>query len=62
MGVVNKMDEFSENHAQTSAERVQLFAEYSSLWQLLINNCHELEYAVNKRTRSAVDCAADCQL
>ena len=53
---------FSENHAQTSAEWVRLFAEYSSLWQLLINNRHELEYSVNKRTRSAVDCAADCHL
>ena len=28
----------------------------------LINDRHKLEYSVNNRTRSAIDCAADCHL
>ena len=51
-----------QSAAQSTAARVRLFTEYSSLWQLSINNRHKLEYSVNKRTRSAVDCEADCHL
>ena len=41
---------------------MRLFTEYLSLWRLSINNRHKLECSVNNRTRSAVDCAADCHL
>ena len=49
-------------HSQLQSEGVQSFTEYLSLWRLSIKNCHKLEYSVNNRTRSAVNCAADCHL
>ena len=29
---------------------------------IIIDNRHKLEYSVNNRTRSALDCEADCHL